>query len=75
MEDLAAQFLDNFEEKLKSLGVGDDYRELLVANVKQQESTAAKVRTAVDILNAIEDELTIAPLLERFKGTTADDWR
>lgn len=69
------EFMRNFEDKLTSLGVSDDYRELLVSSVKNKKSLSGKVSTANEILTAIEDKITIAPLLERFKGTTEDDWR
>lgn len=69
------EFIRNFDEKLASLGVSDDYRELLVSNVKKNKSVSGQVSTANEILTAIEDKLTIAPLLEIFKGTTEDDWR
>lgn len=69
------EFMRSFEERLTQLGVGDDYRELLVSSVEKKQSLAGKVTTANEILTAIEDKITIAPLLERFKGTTEDDWK
>lgn len=69
------EFMRSFEERLIQLGVGDDYRELLVSSVEKKQSLAGKVATANEILTAIEDKITIAPLLERFKGTTEDDWK
>ena len=69
------EFMRNFEERLTQLGVSDDYRELLVSSVEKKQSLSGKVNTANEILTAIEDKITIAPLLERFKGTTEDDWR
>lgn len=69
------EFLRSFEDRLTQLGVSDDYRELLVSSVKNKKSISGKVTTANEILTAIEDKVTIAPLLERFKGTTEDDWK
>lgn len=69
------EFIRNFDEKLAQLGVSDDYRELLVSSVKKKKSVSGKVNLANEILTTIEDKLTIAPLLERFEGTTEDDWR
>lgn len=69
------EFMRSFEERLTQLGVSDDYRELLVSSVEKKQSLAGKVTTANEILTAIEDKITIAPLLERFKGTTEDDWK
>lgn len=69
------EFLCNFEDRLTSLGVSDDYRELLVSSAKNKKSISGKVTTANEILTAIESKVTIVPLLEYFKGTTEDDWR
>lgn len=69
------EFLRSFENRLTQLGVSDDYRELLVSSVEKKQSISGKIATANEILTAIEDKITIAPLLERFKGTTEDDWK
>lgn len=63
-----------FDERLAELGVSDDYRELLVSNVKQRKSKAEKTNMIVDILNDIEDKLSRALLKERFPEIDENAW-
>jgi hypothetical protein len=56
------------------LGVSDDYRELLVSNVKQHKSVAGKVSAMTDILNNIEDKLSKAALKKQFPEIDEHAW-
>lgn len=68
------ELINSFDSRLKELGVSDDYRELLVSNVKQRESISGKVNAITDILNEIEDKLSRAALKERFPEIDENAW-
>lgn len=70
MEDL----INNFDNRLAELGVSDDYRELLVSNVKQNKSISGKVNMITDILNSIEDKLSRAALKKCFPEVDENAW-
>lgn len=70
----AEELIKVFDERLAELGVSDDYRELLVSNVKQRKSKAEKTNMIVDILNDIEDKLSRALLKERFPEIDENAW-
>lgn len=68
------ELINSFDSRLKELGVSDDYRELLVSNVKQNKSISGKVNAITDILNEIEDKLSRAALKERFPEIDENAW-
>ena len=68
------ELINSFDDRLKELGVSDDYRELLVSNVKQRESISGKVNAITDILNGIEDKLSRAALKESFPEIDENAW-
>lgn len=68
------ELITSFDNRLRELGVSDDYRELLVANVKQRESISGKVNAITDILNRIEDKLSKAALKESFPEIDENAW-
>ena len=68
------ELISNFDRRLTELGISDDYRELLVSNVKQHKSISGKVNTVMDILNNIEDKLSKAALKESFPEIDENAW-
>ena len=66
--------ITSFDDRLRELGISDDYRELLVSNVKQRESISGKVNTITNILNSIEDKLSKAALKESFPEIDENAW-
>lgn len=68
------ELINSFDDRLKELGVSDDYRELLVSNVKQRESISGKVNAITDILNNIEDKLSRAALKKCFPEIDENAW-
>lgn len=66
--------INSFDDRLKELGVSDDYRELLVSNVKQNKSISGKVNMITEILNGIEDKLSRAALKECFPEIDENAW-
>lgn len=66
--------ITSFDDRLKELGVSDDYRELLVSNVKQHKSVAGKVSAITDILNNIEDKLSKTALKKQFPEIDEHAW-
>lgn len=68
------ELIRNFDSKLTELGVSDDYRELLVSNVKQNKSLSGKVNMITEILNGIEDKLSRAALKESFPEIDENAW-
>ena len=68
------ELITSFDDRLRELGVSDDYRELLVANVKQRESISGKVNAITGILNRIEDKLSKAALKESFPEIDENAW-
>ena len=68
------ELVHNFDSRLAELGVSDDYRELLVSNVKQNKSLSGKVNMITEILNGIEDKLSRAALKERFPEIDENAW-
>ena len=68
------ELINSFDDRLKELGVSDDYRELLVSNVKQRESISGKVNAITDILNNVEDKLSKAALKECFPEIDENAW-
>lgn len=68
------ELITSFDDRLRELGVSDDYRELLVANVKQRESTSGKVNAIIDILNSVGDKLIRAALKECFPEIDENAW-
>lgn len=68
------ELITSFDDRLRKLGVSDDYRELLVANVKQRESISGKVNAITDILNSVEDKLSRAALKESFPEIDENAW-
>ena len=68
------ELITSFDNRLRELGISDDYRELLVANVKQRESISGKVNAITDILNSIEDKLSKASLKESFPEIDENAW-
>ena len=68
------ELIHNFDSRLAELGVSDDYRELLVSNVKQNKSLSGKVNMITEILNGIEDKLSIAALKECFPEIDENAW-
>lgn len=68
------ELINSFDDRLKELGVSDDYRELLVSNVKQNKSLSGKVNMITEILNRIEDKLSRAALKECFPEIDENAW-
>ena len=68
------ELITSFDNRLRELGVSDDYRELLVANVKQRESISGKVNAITGILNSVEDKLSEAALKESFPEIDENAW-
>lgn len=68
------ELINSFDDRLKELGVSDDYRELLVSNVKQNKSTSGKVNMITEILNKIEDKLSRTALKECFPEIDENAW-
>lgn len=68
------ELINSFDDRLKELGVSDDYRELLVSNVKQNKSISGKVNMITEILNRIEDKLSRAALKECFPEIDENAW-
>lgn len=68
------ELITSFDDRLRELGVSDDYRELLVANVKQHKSISGKVNAITDILNSVEDKLSRAALKESFPEIDENAW-
>lgn len=68
------ELINSFDGRLKELGVSDDYRELLVSNVKQNKSLSGKVNMITEILNGIEDKLSRAVLKECFPEIDENAW-
>lgn len=68
------ELITSFDNRLRELGVSDDYRELLVANVKHRESISGKVNAITDILNRVEDKLSKAALKESFPEIDENAW-
>lgn len=68
------ELITSFDDRLKELGVSDDYRELLISNVKQHKSVAGKVSAITDILNNIEDKLSKAALKKQFPEIDEHAW-
>lgn len=68
------ELINSFDDRLKELGVSDDYRELLVSNVKQNKSISGKVNMITEILNGIEDKLSRASLKECFPEIDENAW-
>lgn len=68
------ELIHNFDSRLAELGVSDDYRELLVSNVKQNKSLSGKVNMITEILNGIEDKLSRAALKECFPEIDENAW-
>lgn len=68
------ELITSFDDRLRELGVSDDYRELLVANVKQNKSISGKVNAITDILNSVEDKLSKAALKESFPEIDENAW-
>lgn len=68
------ELITSFDDRLRELGVSDDYRELLVANVKQHKSISGKVNAITDILNSIEDKMSKAALKESFPEIDENAW-
>lgn len=68
------ELIRNFDSRLTELGVSDDYRELLVSNVKQNKSLSGKVNMITEILNGIEDKLSRAALKECFPEIDENAW-
>lgn len=68
------ELIRNFDSRLTELGISDDYRELLVSNVKQNKSLSGKVNMITEILNGIEDKLSRAALKECFPEIDENAW-
>ena len=68
------ELINSFDGRLAELGVSDDYRELLVSNVKQHKSVAGKISAITDILNNIEDKLSRAELKKQFPEIDEHAW-
>lgn len=68
------ELISNFDRRLAELGVTDDYRELLVSNVKQHKSISGKVDAITNILNNVEDKLSKAALKESFPEINENAW-
>lgn len=68
------ELITSFDDRLRELGVSDDYRELLVSNVKQRESISGKVNAITNILNSIEDKLSKVALKESFPEIDENAW-
>ncbi len=68
------ELITSFDDRLRELGVSDDYRELLVANVKQNKSISGKVNAITNILNSVEDKLSRAALRESFPEIDENAW-
>ena len=68
------ELITSFDDRLRELGVSDDYRELLVANVKQHKSISGKVNAITDILNRVEDKLSKTALRESFPEIDENAW-
>lgn len=68
------ELITSFDDRLRELGISDDYRELLVANVKQHKSISGKVNAITDILNSVEDKLSKAALKESFPEIDENAW-
>lgn len=68
------ELIRNFDSRLTELGVSDDYRELLVSNVKQNKSISGKVNMVTEILNNIEDKLSRAALKECLPEIDENAW-
>ena len=68
------ELITSFDDRLRELGVSDDYRELLVANVKQNKSISGKINAITDILNSVEDKLSKASLKESFPEIDENAW-
>lgn len=68
------ELITSFDDRLRELGISDDYRELLVSNVKQRESISGKVNAITDILNRVEDKLNKAALKESFPEIDENAW-
>ena len=68
------ELITSFDHRLRELGVSDDYRELLVANVKQRESISGKVNAITGILNSVEHKLSKAALKKSFPEIDENAW-
>ena len=68
------ELITSFDNRLRELGVSDDYRELLIANVKQNKSISGKVNAITNILNSVEDKLSKAALKESFPEIDENAW-
>ena len=68
------ELINSFDDRLKELGVSDDYRELFVSNVKQNKSISGKVNMITEILNGIEDKLSRVALKECFPEIDENAW-
>lgn len=68
------ELITSFDNRLKELGISGDYRELLIANVKQRESISGKVNAITNILNSVEDKLSKAALKESFPEIGENAW-
>ena len=68
------ELIRNFDSRLAELGVSDDYRELLVSNVKQNKSISGKVNMITEILNGIENKLSRSALKECFPEIDENAW-
>jgi len=68
------ELINSFDSRLAEFGVSDDYRELLVSNVKQHKSVAGKVSAITDILNNIEDKLSKTALKKQFPEIDEHAW-
>lgn len=68
------ELIRNFNSRLAELGVSDDYRELLVSNVKQNKSLSGKVNMITEILNGIEDKMSKTALKECFPEIDENAW-
>ena len=68
------ELITSLDDRLRELGVSDDYRELLVANVKQNKSISGKINAITNILNSVEDKLSKAALKESFPEIDENAW-
>lgn len=68
------ELIRGFDSRLAELGVSDDYRELLVSNVRQNKSLAGMANAITEVLNEIEDKLSRAALKESFPEIDENVW-
>lgn len=68
------ELITSFDNRLRELGISDDYRELLIANVKQNKSISGKVNAITNILNSVEDKLSKVALKESFPEIDENAW-